>query len=150
MQERRNAIATALDLSLSCTNLSIWYQSKSIVSFGVVNQALIYMYDISKGVEKVPSNMGTSVNMLYYNEYTMTPKLGPRFINGFSVAIQIRLKFRFTLASILIQWSQQVFALGTTAVLSWHVQKLVAIWWREKELEQGEFSIEFVLRAKNR
>ena len=30
---------------------------------------------------------------------------GPRFTNGFSIAIQIRWKFRSTLTSILIQWS---------------------------------------------
>ena len=37
-----------------------------------------------------------------------------------------------------------------TSVLSWHVQKLVAIWWPATELQQGEVSIEFELRAKNR
>ena len=73
---------------------------------------------------------------------------GPRFTNGFSIAIQIRWKFRFTLISILIQWSLQNFVHGTTAVLSWHVQKFVAIWWPATELQQGEVSIEFELRAK--
>ena len=77
-------------------------------------------------------------------------KSGPRFTNGFSIAIQIRWKFRFTLISILIQWSLQNFVHGTTAVLSWHVQKFVAIWWSATELQQGEVSIEFELRAKNR
>ena len=52
---------------------------------------------------------------------------GPRFTNSFSIAIQIRWKFRFTLISILIQWSLQNFVHDTTAVLSWHVQKCVAI-----------------------
>ena len=32
---------------------------------------------------------------------------GARFINVFSIAIQIRWKFRFTLTAILIQWSLQ-------------------------------------------
>ena len=73
---------------------------------------------------------------------------GPRFTNGFSIAIQIRWKFRFTLISILIQWSLQNFVHGTTAVLSWHVQTFVAIWWPATELQQGEVSIEFELRAK--
>ena len=75
---------------------------------------------------------------------------GPRFTNGFSIAIQIRWKFRFTLTSILIQWLLQNFVHGTTAVLSWHVQNFVAIWWPATELWQGEISIEFELRAKNR
>ena len=52
---------------------------------------------------------------------------GARFTNGFSIAIQIRWKFRFTITSILLQWSLQNFVHGTTAVLSWHVQKIVAI-----------------------
>ena len=74
---------------------------------------------------------------------------GPRFTNGFSIAIQIRWKFRFTLISILIQWSLQNFVHGTTAVPSGHVQKSVAIWRPARELQQGEVSIEFELRAKN-
>ena len=75
---------------------------------------------------------------------------GPRFTNSFSIAIQIRWKCRFTLISILIQWSLRNFVHGTTAVLSWHVQKFVAIWWPTTELQQGEVSIEFEFRAKNR
>ena len=38
---------------------------------------------------------------------------GARFTNGFSIAIQIRWQFRFTLTSILIQWSLQKFC-------TWH------------------------------
>ena len=41
----------------------------------------------------------------------------------FFIAIQIRWKFRFTLISILIEWSLQNFVHGMTAMLSWHVQK---------------------------
>ena len=53
---------------------------------------------------------------------------GARFTNGFSIAIQIRWKLRFALISIPIQWSLQNFVHGTTtAVLSWYVQKFVAI-----------------------
>ena len=44
-------------------------------------------------------------------------QIGPRFTNGFSIAIQIRWKCRFTLISILIQWSLQNFVHGTKAVL---------------------------------
>ena len=47
---------------------------------------------------------------------------GPRFTNGFSIAIRIRWKFRFILTSILATWSLQNFVHGTTALLSWHVQ----------------------------
>ena len=74
---------------------------------------------------------------------------GPRFTNGFSIAIQIRWKFRFALTSILIKWSLPNFLHGTTAVLSWHVQKFAAIWWPITELQQGKLSVEFEFRAKN-
>ena len=73
---------------------------------------------------------------------------GPRFTNGFVIAIQILWKFRFTLTSILIQWSLQFLVRGTTALLLSHVQKFVAIWWPAMELQQGEISIEFELRTK--
>ena len=71
---------------------------------------------------------------------------GARFTNGFSIAIQIRWEFRFALTSIRMQWSLQNFVHGTTALLSWHVQKFVAIWWPATELWQGEVSIEFELQ----
>ena len=83
-----------------------------------------------------------------HEEMSAKCRPGPRFTNGFSIAIQIRWKFRITLISILIQLSLQNFVHGTTAVLSWHVQKFVAIWWPATELWQGEVSIEFELRAK--
>ena len=71
----------------------------------------------------------------------------PEDLTVFFIAIQIRWKFRFTFTSILIQRSLQNFVHGTTAVLSWHVQKFVAIWWLATELWQNEVSIEFELRA---
>ena len=64
---------------------------------------------------------------------------GTHFNNDISAAIQIRWKFHFTLASILVQWSLQNFVHGTTALLSWHVQQYFAILWPTKELQQGEF-----------
>ena len=39
----------------------------------------------------------------------------PHFTNGFSMQIQIRWKFRFTLTSILLQWSLQNLVHVTTA-----------------------------------
>ena len=62
----------------------------------------------------------------------------------------MRWKFRFNVTTILTQRSLQNVVHGTTAVLSWHVQKLVAIVWPATELQQGEISMEFKLRAKNR
>ena len=78
----------------------------------------------------------------------ITCKYGSCFTNSFPIAIQIRWKFCFTLTLTLAQWSLQIFVQGTTAVLSWHVQKFVAIGCPTTELQQGEVSIEFELRAK--
>ena len=72
----------------------------------------------------------------------------PRFTNEFSIAIQIRWTFRFTLTSILANWSLQNFVQDTTDLLSWHVQKFVAICWPAMELQQGEVLIKFQLQAK--
>ena len=74
--------------------------------------------------------------------------LGPVSLTVFPS--QFKFDGNFSLISILIQWSLQNFVHGTTAVLSWHVQKFVAIWWSATELQQGEVFIELELRAKNR
>ena len=65
------------------------------------------------------------------------------FNNGFSIAIQIRWKFRFTLTSILIQWSLQNFVRGTTVC-----KNLLRSDGQQRELWQGEVSIEFELHTK--
>ena len=61
------------------------------------------------------------------------------------VPLQFKLwyKFGFTLILILTMWLLQNFAHDTTAVLSCHVQKFVAIWWSVIELQQGEVSIKY-------
>ena len=75
---------------------------------------------------------------------------GPVSLTVFPSQFKIRWQFRFTRISILIQWSPQNVVHGTTTVPSWHVQKFVAIWWPVTELQQGEISMEFELRVKNR
>ena len=74
---------------------------------------------------------------------------GAHFTNIFSIPFQIRWKFHFTLTSILIQRSLQNFVHDTTAVLSWHVQNFVAVWWLTMELQQGKVCIQFELQTKN-
>ena len=64
------------------------------------------------------------------------------------IVIQIRLKFRFALTSISTKWSLQNSAHDTLVALSWHVQKLVVIWWPVTELQRGKFPIKFQLWAK--
>ena len=48
-----------------------------------------------------------------------------------------------------VKWSLWYFAHVMTAVLSWHVQNLVAIWYPTMELHQNKFAIEFELWWKN-
>ena len=72
---------------------------------------------------------------------------GHLFLTVFPLQFKFRWKFHFTLISILIQWLLQNFVHGTTAVLSWHVQKFVAIWWPATELQEDKVSIEFELLA---
>ena len=64
---------------------------------------------------------------------------GPRFTNEFSIAIQIRWKFRFSLTSALILWSLQNFVHGTTAVLSWHVQNLLRSDGQQRSDDKAKF-----------
>ena len=53
---------------------------------------------------------------------------GPRFTNVFFIAIQIRWKFRFTLISILTQWSLQNCVHGTTAMHRNYSKMFLRIW----------------------
>ena len=55
-----------------------------------------------------------------------------------------------SLSSRFLYSALQKFVHGTTAVLSWHVQKFGAVWSPATELQLGEVSIEFELWAKNR
>ena len=80
---------------------------------------------------------------IIYRKLKWTPR--PRLTNGFSIAIQIWLKFCFILTLILIRWPLQSFV----HVLTWHVENFVAIWSQATELQRDEISIEFELRAKN-
>ena len=53
---------------------------------------------------------------------------GANTINYFSIVIiQIWKKIIFVVISFFVIWSVQIFAHDTTAQLSWHVQKFVAV-----------------------
>ena len=81
------------------------------------------LWDLSRQRNQLPPLWGT----------------GPRFTNGFSIAIQIRGKFHFILISILIQLSLQIFVHGRTAVLSWHVQNLLRSDGQQQNYSKGKF-----------
>ena len=51
------------------------------------------------------------------------------FSTDFSTVIQIRWKIHPALIQVVLKWSLWNFALGTTTLLSWHVQNIVAIWY---------------------
>ena len=69
---------------------------------------------------------------------------GAHFTNNFSIVIQIRLKIHYAPIEFVDKWSLLKFAHGTTAVLSWHVQNFLAIWYPTKELNWNQLSIRFL------
>ena len=85
-----------------------------------------------------------------YNVLDLPDGAGTHFTNDFSITIQMWWKFHFALIQILIKWSLQYLAHGTTAGLSWHVPNFVAMWSSVIELELNEISITFELWWKNR
>ena len=90
-----------------------------------------------------------SFNSLWPWDTTWQNRSGAHFTNNFSITIQMWWKFHFALIQILMKWSLQNLAHGTTAELSWHVPNFVAIWSPVIELELNEISIEFELWWKN-
>ena len=72
------------------------------------------------------------------------PKYGVHFTNDLPTQ-SIQWKNRFGIIQIIIMWSLQNFVRATTAVLSWHVQQLRAIWWPQMELGPYRRQMEFEL-----
>ena len=100
----------------------------------------------------IQPTVGCSAYKLIYVVRLLTARgesSGAHFTNNFSITIQMWWKFHFALIQILIKWSLQYLAHGTTAGLSWHVLNFVAIWSSVIELELNEISIEFELWWKN-
>ena len=75
---------------------------------------------------------------------------GARFTNDFLPANQIRRKLRLAVTPLLAIRSRQIFAHGTTAQLSCHVQNVAAITLLDSRWQWNEISIEFEMRRKNR
>ena len=96
-----------------------------------------------------PNYIKNQSYLFYIWYYSMMLSMA-HFTNNFSITIQMWWKFLCALIPILIQWSLQYLAHGTTAGLSWHVPNFVAIWSPVVELELNEISIEFELWWKNR
>ena len=88
--------------------------------------------------------------MLKLSTYNTEDWPGARLTNGFLPVIQIRWKIRLAVIPLLAIISRQFFAHVTTARLSCHVQKFVAITVLESRWEWNEISIEFELRWKRR
>ena len=70
------------------------------------------------------------------------------FTNDFSTVIQMRWKSHSAFFQVAIVIAKK-FWNGTTAVLSWHVQNFVTIWYPAMELHLNQFSIKFGLWWKN-
>ena len=65
---------------------------------------------------------------------------GANFSN-LSITNQMWRKIHFALIQILMNWSLHFFAHGTTAALSWHVQKFIAISSPGMELHEINFTL---------
>ena len=63
--------------------------------------------------------------------------------------IPIQWQFHFVLIQIQIKKSLQDFVHDKTAMLSWHAQNLVMIWWLETDLQQKTLTNEFELQVEN-
>ena len=72
-----------------------------------------------------------------------------QFTNDLSSIIPIQWQFHFVLIQIQIKQSLQDFVHCKTAMLSWHAQNLVMIWWLETDLQPKTLTTEFELRAEN-
>ena len=68
---------------------------------------------------------------------------GAHFIYDFSIVIKMGWKFHTALIQVVVKWSLRYFAHGTTALLSWHVQNFVAIWYRTRDSNQNHSFVEF-------
>ena len=73
---------------------------------------------------------------------------GAHFANDFSTVIQIQWKFHSALITVIKKWLLWNFAQGMIAVLSWHVQNLVGIWFRTTRVMPKWFFVEFELQRK--
>ena len=71
--------------------------------------------------------------------YTLYSVSGVDFTNIISIPLSFHLRTFSMFMGILIQWLLQNFAHATTAVLSSHVQKFVAISWSGTVLLQNKF-----------
>ena len=68
-----------------------------------------------------------SCNLLFEIDERQNQHRGPLY-ERFSPVIQIWWKFHSPLTQFVVKWSLWNLALGTKAVLSWHVQNFVTIW----------------------
>ena len=140
-----------------CGNfMLIFYQTK--ICFAE-SSWFVYVAIITKGPWKCQSTIahfeqvfnGRPRSPPYRNEQESDYSWAPfhwRFLHRNSNSMEI--SFRSHLDSNTVVATN--FGHGTTAVLSVVAcfKKCVAIWWPATELQQGEVSIEFELRAKNR
>ena len=92
-------------------------------------------------------SMRKSVTKTYPPCLTAIETCNPLHLRFF-ITIQIQRKFPLALIQILIKWSPQNFAHAMTAVLSWHVQKFVVIWWSEIVHQWHQFFSKFESSAK--
>ena len=153
----RTFLGWVLDYNLA-VNTCLWWASSvgMVVSFGsdqankapkhaiVTFWVLWYHSDVHETCLYWLSNRPNKVVWLGFISMVCN---GQRFSHHNSNSTEISTT---PLTLILIQWSRQNFVHGMTAVLSWHVQIFVVIWWPDTELQQSKIPIEFELGVQNR
>ena len=126
------------------------YKSEVVVGSHCINNGISSMNPIVEMRQSLYCLISTTLFLICTWHLYISMGPGAHFTNNFSITIQMWWKFYFALIQILIKWSLQYLAHGTTAGLSWHVPNFVAIWSPVIELKLIEISIEFELWWKNR
>ena len=101
----------------------------------VSTTALVWLpWKKRKGATKFSVQRGKLSNLLIYDYSPMGGVClvcgrGPVSLCVFSDVFQIQWKWHSALIKVVMKWSLWNFAHGMTAVMSWHVQNFVAMWY---------------------
>ena len=116
-------------------NSSSTFAHQALLSTMATRSGEILRHSSKAGIQWMPNVPVAARDPFHYRFFR-------RSLNSMAISFYSHFNFK-------TRHSLQNFVHDTTAVLSWHVQKLVAIWWQTMEIQQGKIPIEFELRAYN-